>query len=379
VRFFPKNWKNTPLFSTLICNPLKRQQKQLPLFLLFFLIHDTHPVLLYFNEMPMNAFIQLFMNPAIISLGIGILCGLYSSLSFPRILMQAISTYLIFTIGFKGGSCLGVGHECTPPLIMLTLLGALIGCIQPFINYYILKKTTAVDKETAAVIASEYGSISIITFITALNFLTEHSIPYDTFMSATAGILELPGLFSGLLILKKIQKRGDQSLYQSLIRICKAIISCKQISSIFIGFLAGFLLRSYDITQLNSTIIWPFNLLLIFFMIDIGIKIAQQKSSLHLFSPSLIAFALYMPIINGSIGIVIGSHIVTTTGTLFLFAILLSSASYIAVPAIMRGQTKTAKEAIYLPLSLGITLPFNILIGIPLYYYLASYMLSLSA
>jgi len=340
-----------------------------------FRIVDINPPILTGNY-HMNAFFQLLLNPAIISLLAGIGIGLATRLSFPRVLMNMLSGYLVFTIGFKGGACLGVANECTPPLIMLTAIGAAIGFIQPFIHHFLLKKTTSLDEQTAAVVASEYGSISIITFITAITFLTERSISYDTFMSATAGIMEIPALFSGLWIIKQAQKTPTSSLAQSILDICKAMIFCRQISFIFIGFFAGYLSNMYELDYLNNWVIWPFTIVLILFMVDIGIKIAKQRSAIHHFSAALLAFALYMPIINGCLGILIAYKTVDSLGTLVLFAVLLASASYIAVPAIMRSQAPQAQEAVYLPLALGITLPFNILIGIPIYYYISSYLLS---
>lgn len=323
----------------------------------------------------MNAFFQLLLNPAIISLLAGIVIGLSSRHSLPRLLVNTLSGYLIFTIGFKGGACLGVANECTPPLLMLTAIGALIGFSQPFIHYVILKKTTSLDQPTAAVVASEYGSISIITFITAVTFLTERAVSYDTFMSATAGIMEIPALFSGLWLIKKGQKSAKTSLLESLWDICSAILLCRQISFIFLGFVAGYLSNVFELSFMNQWVVWPFTIVLILFMVDIGIKIAKQREAVHHFSASLLAFALYMPLINGCLGILIAHQIVASVGTLVLFGVLLASASYIAVPAIMRAQAPDAKEAVYLPLSLGVTLPFNILIGIPLYYYVSSFLI----
>jgi len=321
----------------------------------------------------MNAFFQLLGNPAIISLCFGIIIGLFTRFDLPALLTHIVSYYLVFTIGFKGGLCIGAANECTPPLLGLAALGIVIGFIQPFIHYVLLEKTTKLDKATAAVVAAEYGSISIVTFITAISFLDSRSIAYDTFMPAIAGIMEIPALLSGLWIVKQ-QRHSQENALHALVQSFKAILSCKKISLIFVGFFVGWLLRCCNTDALAGYIIWPFNLMLILFMIDIGIKIAQEKEHIKAFSPSLFAFALFVPLINGIIAVSIAQPFAIHFGSLLLFAVLVSSASYIAVPAVMRTYVKEAKEAIYLPLSLGITLPFNILVGIPIYYYVGSFL-----
>lgn len=314
----------------------------------------------------MQIFLQLLLNPAIIALALGIAFGIASRFKLPAVITELISGYLIFSIGFKGGACLGVANECTLPLFELTVAGALIGFFQPFLNYLILKSTTKLDNQTRAVVACEYGSISIVTFITAISFLHEQFIPYDTFMTATAGIMEIPALVSGLWLLQRHQQR--QTSWLSSIR---AIMSCKQISFIFLGFAAGAFYRMYLPEQISSYLLWPFTYALVIFMFDIGRKIANQRSAIAQFSIPLFGFGLYMPIIYGCLGAILAMYLVGHLGSAVLFAVLLASASYIAVPAVMIKEAKEAQEAIYLPLALGITLPFNVLLGIPVYYKLA--------
>lgn len=322
----------------------------------------------------MNTIFQLFNNPAILSLLIGFAIGVYRLFTVPARLSDFFSAYLIFCIGLKGGMCLGVAHECTPPLLSLAAIGIAIGFCIPFLYAPLLRRITQLDRDTIFVIASQYGSISIVTFVTALSFLHQHMIPYDTFMSAVAGIMEIPALFSGLILIKG--REHNSSLLTSLSKITIEIISSYKITLLFIGFFAGYLFRSTPDHILPTTILWPFTALLIAFMIDIGIKIANQREHIHQFSWHLIAFGIYMPIIAGSIGLLIGYALSIQLGSTILFAILLASSSYIAVPAIMQQYAPRAKEVIYLPLSLAITLPFNVIFGIPLFYYVALYLLN---
>ena len=166
-------------------------------------------------------------------------------------------------------------------------------------------------------------------------------------------------------------------MFASFAQSISAILRCKKISLIFVGFFVGWLFRCCQAEALTAGIIWPFNFMLILFMLDIGIKIAKEKEHIKTFSPSLFAFAFCMPLINGIAALLLAQSFDMHFGSLLLFAVLVSSASYIAVPAVMRSYVKEAKEAIYLPLSLAVTLPFNILVGIPIYYYVGSYLKAL--
>lgn len=316
----------------------------------------------------MNLIIELLTNPAIISLSVGFFIGIARTFTIPRWLSECLAIYLIFIIGLKGGACLGAFNACTPALFSLAAVGALVGFIQPFIYYAILSVLGRIDSDTRAVIASQYGSISIVTFVTGISFLTHYQVSYDSFMSFVAGIMEIPAIFSGLLLVEYRKSQKDRSLVTTLVNITQNIILCKKINMIFVGFLAGSLLKIFGIESLFSALILPFNFVLIIFMIDIGIKIAGQRSHFSSFTPGLLMFGIGAPLVSGILGIIIASYFTHTPGTILLFALLLASASYIAVPAIMSTRVKGAKEALYLPLSLGITLPFNIMIGIPLFY-----------
>lgn len=172
----------------------------------------------------MNVLVQLLFNPAIISLCVGIVGGLFSTLIFPAALVDILSLYLIFAIGLKGGMCLGTANQCTPPLLNLTLLGVGIGLIQPFIHYFILRRVTALDAINAAAVATAYGSISIVTFITTTTFLNAQGIDYDTFMPALAGIMEIPALVTGLWLIKQHKRQQSKSVFSTFFDIARAKI-----------------------------------------------------------------------------------------------------------------------------------------------------------
>lgn len=325
----------------------------------------------------MGPIIQLFMNPAILSLLVGVLLGTYSSLSLPRKFLDFVSVYLIFAIGFKGGFSFILDGLSNGTMLTLFAVGVLIGFVQPFINYAILNKSTTLDRPNLAALATQYGSISIVTFITGLKFLAERNISYEPYMLAFAGLMEIPALFSGLWILKHDNQKGNEGLFQTLADIFKSVLSCKKVLFIFVGFAAGLLANKLGLPVARTLVFWPFDAALVLFMVDIGMKIANQREHIHHISSALLAFGIYMPILSGILALLISAKLGLTIGSALLFALLLASASYIAVPAVMRTQTTKAKEVIYLPMALGVTLPFNILIGIPLFYYLAKVILNI--
>ena len=321
----------------------------------------------------MRALLQLATNPAIISMIAGYGAGLYN-FAIPRAVSTFISYYLVFCIGLKGGMCLGTIHACGLPLIGLTCIGLLFGFIQPFFNIQILKKTTSLDRDTAIVIASQYGSISIVTFVTGITFLEQNGIFYDTYMTALAGMMEVPAIISGLLLLKS-KKLNAGSRLSIIMQALSSIIRSLKISLLFIGFFIGFALRNYATSTLVLWTLFPFSFALILFMLDIGVSIAAQRAYIRQCSWQVTAFGIYMPITMGIIAVLIAKVLALSLGTTLLFAILLGSASYIAVPAIMDTHAPQAKKVIYLPLALAITLSFNLLLGIPLFYSVARILL----
>lgn len=317
-----------------------------------------------------NTLLQLIANPAIISLSLGFLIGVYSIFRMPTFLSSIISLYLIFAIGLKGGLCLGVSNACTPPLIFLAIIGIALGLIQPFIYFNILNKIPKIDTQTKAVISSQYGSISIVTFVAAMTFLEQHNIHFNTFMSAIAGAMEIPAIVSGLFLLKSMSS-AKTSLLSILKKSLYDIFTTPKVTIIFVGFIFGYLLREHQNHALIVATLYPFTASLILFMIDIGIKIAEQRAYIYQFTWPLIGFGIITPIVSGICAIGVGYLLNISIGSLVLFAVLIASASYIAVPAIMAIEAPQAKKVIYLPLALAITLPFNLLIGIPLFYSIA--------
>ncbi len=255
-----------------------------------------------------------------------------------------------------------------------SLLGMMIGwgLIQPFISYWILRKFTKTDGATAAAIAACFGSVSVMTFVAATAFLEKVHVPYETLVVAILATMEVPAILSGLFI----SKWKNESASQNKKNLWTHTFFNKTILMILSGMAIGMICYQLQISYLPSYMLIIFNPCLCLFLFNMGLLIGKQRKDLNQFSWSLSLFGFYMPLIGGAFGIALSYFLGLNPGTGTLIAVLSASASYIAVPATVRIAIPEAKESIYLPLSLGIAFPFNVLIGIPIYYFSALKLLS---
>lgn len=291
----------------------------------------------------------------------------------PAKINKLMTVFILFCVGLKGGAPLAE-HASSSAGHFFVILSALVlwGFFQPILSFYLLKRFTQLDLMTAAALAASFGSVSVMTFITAIAFLDQLQTHYEPFLIAILAIMEIPAIITGLSIAKKF----DQSLQQtSLLQILKESLLNKAILAIVLGLIVGAFCYFYQMTEISSAILVPFRPILCLFLFDMGLHVGRHREQFRSFSWPVNLFALYMPLIGGSFGLLLSYLLGLDAGTGTLIAILTASASYIAVPAAMRIALPQAKEAVYLPLSLGIAFPFNVIIGIPLYYHLAGHFL----
>ncbi len=290
----------------------------------------------------------------------------------PGKIYRLLTMYILFCIGFKGGAPL-VHYFGVNPWFFMGVLGSLVlwGFLQPFLSFYLLKIFTRIDTTTAAAVSACFGSISVMTFVAAVTFLEVLQIPYQGLVVAMLAIMEMPAIISGL-VLARFYREARPSNFGHLFM---EIFFNPAILAIVGGLILGGLLgdRFPAISQAFTTSFLPF---LCLFLLDMGVLVGLHRSSLRSFSWSLSLFGLYMPLIGAFVGLSLSSMFGLDVGTGTLIAVLAASASYIAVPAAMKIVLPQAEEAIYLPLSLGIAFPFNVVVGIPLYYLVASKLLS---
>ncbi|MCX6990177.1 MAG: sodium-dependent bicarbonate transport family permease, partial [Chlamydiae bacterium] len=223
----------------------------------------------------------------------------------------------------------------------------------------------------AIAISACFGSVSVMTYIAAGNFLEKLDIQYDSVATTALALMEIPAIISGLFIAKKVS--DDTSV--STKKILFDTIFNKSILTIFAGLIFGIICSLFNWDQIPKTILLGFKPFLALFLFYMGWIIGKKKKDLGQFSWSLILFGFYMPLLGAFFGILLSFFLNLDVGTGTMVAILSASASYIAAPAAMKIAVPQANETIYLPLSLAIAFPFNVVIGIPLYYQLSLLML----
>ena len=319
--------------------------------------------------MDSSLFLQNVLTPPVLFFFLGIVAVFVrSDLEIPAPLPKLFSLYLLLAIGFKGGMELqksGLGGPVLPTVGAAILMSLLI----PLICFVILR--FKFDVFNAAAISAAYGSISAVTFITAESFLESQNIPFDGFMVAALALMESPAIIIGLLLVKfgatknrpiKRKMKWGSILHESMLNGSVYLL----LGSLLIGFLTSAVDPS-DIKKMEPFTGELFYGAECFFLLDMGIVAAQRLARLNKTGAFLIMFSILMPIVNAVLGSIVARFLNLDSGNALLFVVLCASASYLAVPAAMRMTVPEARASYYISTTLGLTFPFNIVIGIPIY------------
>lgn len=298
-----------------------------------------------------------------------------SDLAVPEAVAKALSLYLMLAIGFKGGVA-ATEHGLGSDLLLLIVAAGILSFLIPFLAFGLLRVTTKVASVDAAAIAAHYGSISIVTFIAATTALEAAGIGYPGVMVAAAAAMEVPAIASALLLARK---RAGGGLVEHAGHAGEApwreVLVNGSVVLLIGAFVVGGLTGKDGYTDVAPFIGDPFKGVLCLFLLDMGLVAGRELRRIgKTLTPALLVFGLYMPPIGGVLGGLTGTIIGLDTGGVALLAVLGASASYIAVPAAMRLALPEAKPSLYLTLSLAVTFPFNLTIGIPSYIALAKWL-----
>ncbi|PYE84688.1 sodium-dependent bicarbonate transport family permease [Pseudoroseicyclus aestuarii] len=307
------------------------------------------------------------MVPTILFFVLGLLAAfLRSDLSIPEGAAKIMSIYLLLAIGFKGGHSLSE-HGLGPAVLLAILAGLLLSFLIPFLAFVLLRLMTRLDAVNAAAVAWHYGSISIVTFVAASSLLSLSGIAFDGYMVAVAASMEVPAILSALWIAARQPGRGTVGKVPA-----RALFANGSIVLLAGAFVIGAVTRDEGMEMIAPFVVTPFLGILCLFLLDMGLSAGWSLSAnRHLLTPGLFCFGLVMPLAGAMLGWALGTAIGLQVGSLFLLMVLAASASYIAVPAAMRIALPKAEAGISLTLSLGVTFPFNITLGLPLYLWLA--------
>ena len=317
--------------------------------------------------MDLQLIVSNFLNIPILFFFLGILAVLLKSdLDIPQPLPKLFSLYLLFSIGLKGGMALG--KTAAGPEIVYAILAAIImSAIVPLIAFYILKYKTSIYD--AAALAAAFGSVSVVTFITATSYLSKLGITYDGYMVALLAIMESPAIVIGIMLVR-MRDTATNELDLGFGHIIKEAFLNGSVFLLIGSLLIGALAGKQSGGELTPFIGDIFKGILALFLLDMGIISARRIKDLKKAGAFLVAFSILLPLVNAAVAVGLSYVIGLSKGNALLFTVLCASASYIAVPAAVRTAIPQANPGYYVPLPLAITFPFNIIIGIPLYYYL---------
>ncbi|MDC0348793.1 sodium-dependent bicarbonate transport family permease [Alphaproteobacteria bacterium] len=307
-----------------------------------------------------------FLSPPILCFLLGMFASfIKSDLYVPDQLGKGLALFLMISIGLQGGA-LVKNSVWSAQMSFSLCLAVLLSFLIPFVCRSILKRVSNQSDQEIALISAHYGSISIVTLMTALEFLKKSNIPYENSVIPMAALMETPAILAGFFLMHKTLGKNLQK--KSL--LLREVFLNGAIILLLGGFLIGFISSSESLKSTLPFFSWPFKGVLCFFLLDLGIKVASQASNFKKISLPLLLFGIYMPIIGAIIGSLLSALIGLEIGTCIVLGVLTSSASYIAVPAAMQTAFPDLDNSKSITLSLNITFPFNIFIGIPLYTYI---------
>jgi len=328
---------------------------------------------------------QSILDPAILFFVFGILAGaLKSNLEIPPQISRFLALYLLMALGLKGGFALaksGLTSEVTISLACAVALAVFI----PAIGYVLLRRF--LSGYDAAAIAATYGSVSAVTFITATQYLESRGLPYGGHMAAAMALMESPAIIMAVLLANLVRQRATADAARATGGIL--VMPNRAMHRVSIGrilhesftdgaqlLLLGAMAIGIVTGEAGQTAMQPFTGdlfkgMLSFFLLDMGLLAARNMGELKGKSPWLLAYAIVGPLAHASLAFVLSLTLGISPGNGALLMVLAASASYIAVPAVIRHAIPEANPSLYFGMSLGLTFPFNILVGIPLYVFAA--------
>mmetsp|Transcript_529 Transcript_529/g.1481 ORF Transcript_529/g.1481 Transcript_529/m.1481 type:complete len:326 (-) Transcript_529:3376-4353(-) len=308
------------------------------------------------------------LSPIILSFALGVAAALArSDLNIPEAVAKGMSIYLLFAIGFKGGVSVA-DHGIDATLASSLVAGIVLSAALPIIAFALLQVMGNLSRLDAAAVAAHYGSISIVTFVAATSVLESSEIGAEGYMVAVAAAMEAPAILSALWL---ISRGGDSRRMDG--DLMREIMLNGSIVLLVGSFLIGWITGNDGLARIESFIVSPFQGVLCLFLLDMGLVAGRGlRGGSGVLKPGVLAFGVVMPLVGASAGLATGLLLGVSTGGVALFMVLSASASYIAVPAAMRVALPEANPSIYLTLSLGVTFPFNLTLGIPIYVSIAS-------
>lgn len=314
----------------------------------------------------MDLLVQNLVSPIVLAFALGMIARwVKSDLEIPDAIYQALSIYLLFAIGLKGGVAISEtpASELVGPIIVTLILGV----ITPISAFFVLKHFGRLNRIDSAASAAHYGSVSAVTFLAAIEASKLAGIPADGYLPALVAILEVPGIIVGLLLAKQTRGGGIKAALHE-------VLAGKSIFLLIGGMVIGGVCGAGKIASVAPFFIDPFKGILCIFLLELGMVAGRRIVDAKKAGWRLIVAGCVLPMVHGLLGTFGGILFGMSPGGAAVFGAMVGSASYIAAPAAVRIALPKASPGIYLTLALGITFPFNLAIGIPTFLSFAQYL-----
>ncbi|MGQ9686451.1 MAG: sodium-dependent bicarbonate transport family permease [Thiobacillaceae bacterium] len=303
-------------------------------------------------------------EPVVLFFVLGVMAGLLrSDLKIPSSVYEALSIYVLLAIGLKGG--VELAKHSMDDVIGNGLIIVAVGAIIPLIAFPILRFLGRMSRADSASIAAHYGSVSVVTFSLGVTLLGKEQLGFEGYLIVFLAMLEMPALVIGVILARYGQGgvRWGKLLHE--------VFFGKSIYLLAGGLLIGYVAGPEGIKPLDKLFFELFKGMLALFLLEMGLVASTRIAALREYGAFLAGFAMLMPIVSATLGTVTGWLLGLSVGGTFLLATLYASASYIAAPAAMRIAVPEANPALSIGASLGMTFPFNIILGLPIYLWMA--------
>lgn len=314
----------------------------------------------------MDLLLQNLISPVVLAFAMGMIARwVKSDLEIPSAIYQALSIYLLFAIGLKGG----VSLSLTPLSELIAPLGVtlLLGLVTPFSAFFLLRWFGKLNKIDAGATAAHYGSVSAVTFLATVEAVKISGLPSNGYLPALVAVLEIPGIIVGLLLAQAGPRGGLKSAVHE-------VVTGKSIFLLIGGMVIGAACGAQKIDSVAPFFIAPFKGVLCLFLLELGMVAAGRLRDLKSAGWRLVVLGCVLPLMHGVLGTYLGHLAGMAPGGAAVLGAMTGSASYIAAPAAVRIALPKASPGIYLTLALGVTFPFNLAVGIPLFLTFAQYL-----
>ena len=312
-----------------------------------------------------NILVSNLLSPVVLAFLLGVIATLMrSELEFPQPVLNAISIYLVFSVALLGGT--EIAEAGWRAIWKPALAAVAVALVTPTVAFWVARTFIGLDIPNAAGMAALYGSVSSVTFLASMAFAEKLQTPAEPFLPALVTIMEW-GMLVAILV-AKMAMAGESGSGKGFRDVVMETLRGRSVVLLLGGLVIGYIIGPQGFTSVKPVFQDAFRGILVLFLLEMGMVAGRQLREFVNLGPRLVVFGIVMPILHGLLGVALGHLVGLSTGGAFVFGAIAASASYIDAPAAVRVTFPQANPSIYLTSSLGITFPFNLLLGLPLYY-----------